>query len=340
MASVRAAALAAAKAAAEVHTRYDAKKRLIRRIGGLDVYRLAEDLDVPVRFTKLTGLLGVYLREELPGIAITTERPPAIQRFTCAHELGHHWLKHATTFDAEACVGFDSAEAQKGDPNEVQANFFAESLLMPRWLVQQRAIDLMNAGLRLPDPLATYQLALRLGCSFKATVHMLGTLQLVEPEDLATLRKFELKTAKQRLLREYAPADWRRDVWLLTDQDDGDEVRATQADVVVLRVRDLATSGYITTTRSTNSEKAPVVAQWSDRSMLPREAVGASGLHFSAVGTEAQGIAHVEVVHRRPWESEELELTSLHVAVDVQKVSAGLSRPAIEQRLQEAAGVK
>jgi Zn-dependent peptidase ImmA (M78 family) len=65
------------------------------------------------------------------------------QRFTLAHELGHHLLRHADTFHLD--LGGDLApNATGGHPNydwraERAANEFAASLLMPASMVRRAA---------------------------------------------------------------------------------------------------------------------------------------------------------------------------------------------------------
>lgn len=62
---------------------------------------------------------------------------PTRQRFTLAHEIGHHVLGHGAVLDEQKQVGQDT-----GDPREQQANYFASDLLLPivavqRWLDEQ-----------------------------------------------------------------------------------------------------------------------------------------------------------------------------------------------------------
>jgi len=56
----------------------------------IDVFDVAQQLGVEVRFTKISSMEGMYLRQDAPVILIASERPAGRQRFSCAHELGHH----------------------------------------------------------------------------------------------------------------------------------------------------------------------------------------------------------------------------------------------------------
>jgi Zn-dependent peptidase ImmA (M78 family) len=62
------------------------------------------------------------------------------QRFTCAHELGH-WAKHvAAGVDSGRVVDYRDSLASEGtDPEEIYANQFAATLLMPEQTVRQLA---------------------------------------------------------------------------------------------------------------------------------------------------------------------------------------------------------
>ena len=56
----------------------------------VDVFDLAQQVGVEVRFAKISSMEGMYLRQDAPVILIASERPTERQRFSCAHELGHH----------------------------------------------------------------------------------------------------------------------------------------------------------------------------------------------------------------------------------------------------------
>jgi Zn-dependent peptidase ImmA (M78 family) len=77
----KSAAARALRIRAEVHAKpWDA----------IDVFDVAQQLGVEVRFTKISSMEGMYLRQDAPVILIASERPAGRQRFSCAHELGHH----------------------------------------------------------------------------------------------------------------------------------------------------------------------------------------------------------------------------------------------------------
>ncbi len=67
-------------------------------------------------------------------IGVNSKHPPQRQRFTIAHELGHFLLHdgEAVHYDKDYRVSLRSDLSSAGtDIEEIEANFFAASLLMP-----------------------------------------------------------------------------------------------------------------------------------------------------------------------------------------------------------------
>jgi Zn-dependent peptidase ImmA (M78 family) len=62
---------------------------------------------------------------------------PGRRRFAIAHELGH-WELHKNVSQAVACTSEDMVKKYKASPEEVEANYFASSLLMPEPLFGPR----------------------------------------------------------------------------------------------------------------------------------------------------------------------------------------------------------
>lgn len=94
-----------------------------------DLVALAEDgLGLAVVLAPLPKkIAGVYMRKRGRHIVFVRATDyPTRQRFTLAHEIGHHRLGHGGRIDVEADVFGDP-----GDRQEQQANFFASEFLMP-----------------------------------------------------------------------------------------------------------------------------------------------------------------------------------------------------------------
>ena len=93
-------------------------------------------------------------RREQPFIFVNGTHSPVRQRFTLAHELGHHVLNHRQRVDATQ----DLFGAPK-DPDEVAANYFAGAFLVPR-------TALRNWVDRHPDHAGDLELVVRAGAYF------------------------------------------------------------------------------------------------------------------------------------------------------------------------------
>ena len=94
-----------------------------------DLLRFVEEgAGVPVAVVRLgDGLAGAYVRTPSPVVFVNGDEALVRQRFTLAHELGHHRLGHDSVLDSA-----DAFSVWNRDPREVEANTFASELLAPR----------------------------------------------------------------------------------------------------------------------------------------------------------------------------------------------------------------
>jgi Zn-dependent peptidase ImmA (M78 family) len=95
-----------------------------------DLVALIEDMGIRIEYATLQheGLSFRFEQQDLividPG-----QRNLAGQRFTLAHELGHHLLGHTTNNES-----WGASEGAPGTKQEQEANQFASALLMPKQL--------------------------------------------------------------------------------------------------------------------------------------------------------------------------------------------------------------
>lgn len=105
----------------------------------VDPFYIAEALGLRVYVTGLDDGVSGMLRKregEDPEIYLQRSDSRNRQRFTCAHELGHYVSRSAAGDDAWEYVEHRALLASQGnDPDEIFANQFAASLLMPRRVV-------------------------------------------------------------------------------------------------------------------------------------------------------------------------------------------------------------
>ena len=164
---VRNALLRGIGGASEAHDAFRLRDSHEDGLRAIDVFGAITELEIPLSFESLDGLLGACVRVDSAtvGILITTQRSLHMQRFTAAHELGHFILEHEGSLDREVRVPGDTRDREIP---EIEADSFAAEFLMPKWLVRATAERRgWWSGERLSDPDVVYQLSLRLAVSYK-----------------------------------------------------------------------------------------------------------------------------------------------------------------------------
>jgi Zn-dependent peptidase ImmA (M78 family) len=117
----------------------------------VDPFIVAERLGVKAFSANLDpSVSGMLVKKpgEDPEIYVHASDSPNRQRFTCAHELGHY-VKRSATGDVawEYVEHRDLLTSQGSDKEEIYANQFAASLLMPSEKVQELSQTLTTAAL-------------------------------------------------------------------------------------------------------------------------------------------------------------------------------------------------
>ncbi len=93
------------------------------------------------------GVAGAYLaRPGLPLLFVNGRQALSRQRFTVAHEFGHHRMGHSSVVDDQAAIGPGAR-----DPHEVAANAFAAEFLMPRDAVTAWGRENVTGSVTLED---------------------------------------------------------------------------------------------------------------------------------------------------------------------------------------------
>lgn len=100
----------------------------------VNLTQICDMLGIAIRYDALKGLDGYFIRHsETKKIMIVVNDSVSLvrQRFSVAHELGHIRLKHGV-------LGFSTAGIViRREWMEVNANYFASELLMPKPLLQR-----------------------------------------------------------------------------------------------------------------------------------------------------------------------------------------------------------
>jgi Zn-dependent peptidase ImmA (M78 family) len=183
------ASMAAARLHARLHT------DLSRPV---DIFRIVQELGIWLSCRPLGNLFGFYLRQDdALGICLNAAHPETLQRYTCAHELGHHLLGHASNLDdATDIEGLGGATPAQ----ERAAQVFAGSFLMPLELVNRvlRRLGLYDKPLTL-SAADVYQVSRELDVSYTATIWRLRALDRIDGPTAAGYAKAGAAAAKSEL---------------------------------------------------------------------------------------------------------------------------------------------
>jgi Zn-dependent peptidase ImmA (M78 family) len=181
----------------------------------IDIFEAMNAAGVKLMFRPL-DCAALYLPATLggrPGTIIHSGHPLALQRFSAAHEYGHHVFGHGEQVDREAEPRGTRVALP---PEEKLAEAFAAWFLMGPEAVEL-ALERIGCG-KPSNPADAYALALRLGTSFRATCIHLPSLKLTGPEAKAWA-DVSLKSIKAKLTDTPPPGGWKNDVWLVTEAD-------------------------------------------------------------------------------------------------------------------------
>ena len=110
---------------------------VVERLGGVHV--LVLELN--------DGVAGAYIaKPDLPLIFVNGAQAVTRQRFTLAHEFGHHRMGHSTVIDEQVMIG-----GFQHNPDEVLANAFAAEFLMPKEGTKAWAAERIDGQLTLEE---------------------------------------------------------------------------------------------------------------------------------------------------------------------------------------------
>jgi len=208
----------------------------------VDIFRIIEGAGIWLMFQPLRELFGSYQRrEDAAGIIISSNHPSSLQRFTAAHEYGHHVLGHEGSLDLERQI-----ERWTGDlrPHEITAQAFASEFLMPLELVN-RALRRIGLSIR-PSELSAqdvYRLSVELGVSYSACINQLVALNKLSVGAARPLRRQRPIEIKETLGGK-RPENPRADIWLLDETQAGRELAIRVDDEVHVFLEEIPSSGY------------------------------------------------------------------------------------------------
>jgi hypothetical protein len=170
----------------------------------IDVFDLAQSIGVEVRFANIASMEGMYLRQELPVILIASERPAGRQRFTCAHELGHHVFGDGSRVDELFETGTE--RRQRGD-EELRADMFAGLLLMPKTAVQH-GFAVRDLKLSTVTAMDVFRVTCWLGVGYTTLLkHLKYALHIIPEDRFQDLMRYSPKSIRESVLESQESGD-------------------------------------------------------------------------------------------------------------------------------------
>jgi len=336
-AQIRRARLRGTREAERILKILDVRPRLSSTDERVDVFDALAWLDVHVIFRPLQGLLGAYMRGAQPGAMISTNRPLSVQRFTAAHELGHAILEHEPSLDSPDVLRRAASDQFRPKMNgfasylqEIEADAFASAFLLPMWLITHHARRQNWSRSSLSVPETVYQLSLRCGASFQATVWALDRNQIISTDNRVTLLGIKPKEIKGRLGHRPPAVKTRADAWNLTLGDTAGTIPIAVGDSVTVSLTQESGGGYLW-----RSLQTPEAFKELDRStLIEAPQIGGASLRSVLLRADAAGNFELAFEHRRPWEQD--AIANAHFPICVSEPELGLSRANRRRMLDQA----
>jgi hypothetical protein len=344
--------LNAARRAGEVLRDMNARSRISNGYTRIDPTLIAQMAGVTLMLRPMEKLLGGFIREDdCVGVMVNVTRPRGLVHMTCAHELGHFFMGHDSTIDDRL------DHASTASIVELQADQFAYSLLAPDWLVAQHARAKAWSSTSFLDPRVVYQLSLRLGTSYSATVWSLRRIGRIGLTDASRLAAVPPRAIKQSVIAGPDLKDPNGDVWLLDASDRDSVIEPGLNDRFVVELPNNAAAGHLWTVDEMCNEGfrlEPVVLPAVPSASAHEPLVvgrGPASLQYAllpdALSTDdSRGAAirstahsrprrHVALQELRPWEPISANTTRLEFDAEFEQLEGGLSPANRVARIEE-----
>lgn len=328
-------ALKVAKLAARTLEEYGAKDA-VKKWGHtrIDPIALAWRAGVFVMLRPLDRLLGAFIREGRPGIILNSERPPGMIHMTCAHELGHFFLGHLSTADEHLGYGDNDSQIEQ------EAEHFAHALMAPAWLIAE-VVTRYQLAKSLTDPPALYQLSLRLGLSYEATIWSLVRHKLLGTAVASQLAKIEPASIKRQFLPEGFELTTFQDVWIVTEADKGVVLEPRPDDKVFFNLPSRMSAGLIWTVDdgAAGYDLQPIQISQPQIPIDVREVVAGNpgrANYQLKLRQDSGGKRLIRLAERPPWDKSSPPVNRIEMGTEVEAMEIGLSDGSIKLQLAEA----
>ena len=205
----------------------------------IDPFAAIDQLGLKLSITKLDNLLGAVVPYGTGGVLITSERSPAIQRYTAAHEIGH-WILHADRLQVD---GETEVLGRPSNEMEREAQLFAGYFLMPPTLLNQ-AVSAYGLQSGRIAPEQVYRLSRDLDVSYEAAARRLYAARLIDDSRLSEILAFGRMPALRRAAAGHRPADGLADKWDATSDDDVVSLVVEEHDEVLMAFAEQRLAGW------------------------------------------------------------------------------------------------
>jgi Zn-dependent peptidase ImmA (M78 family) len=226
---------AAAHRVAQIRTVQAHAELGLDRSERVDVFGAIGRAGLVLNVRPMPRLFGAYLAQpDAPvGILVNAGLDETTQRHTAAHELGHHFFRHATTVDGDLDEILN--RSRQWPMRELLAEAFAAWFLMPRRAVQ-KAMERL-AITCVDNPEEVYRIALLLGTSYRGTARQLYNLRLATSAQAKAWAAVPVGKVKDRLDKQLPRGrDRRSNVWLLDQGFHGHCILAGCGDRLIIRL--------------------------------------------------------------------------------------------------------
>jgi hypothetical protein len=206
--------------------------------------------------------------------------------------------------------------------------------LTPAWLLALNLERQAWTARDLRDPAKVYQASLRVGTSYSATCYALERHKVIGRGVRERLIDVEPKKIKQQLLTGYEPPDWRSDVWLLTERDQGALIEGGRNDLFVVRLRENSGAGYLWNFDQLRDAGFTLVHD--DREEESPETIGGVLTRMVTARSEDRVQGQVLLQEARPWMAD-APLHELLLRYDLRgPENPGMWEPELKKVLQAA----
>ena len=275
----------------------------------VDVFGSILRENIPLMFQELEPLMGAYLRPGgQPGIILTTRRPLGQQRFTAAHELGHHILGHDPHADDDSILR-RSPDIMRDyvslPPEEQEADAFASYFLLPDWLLRTQMERHNWTSRHFEEPEIVYQAALRMGVSYSAVLYALVRGKVITANVRRQLARIQPGRLKKALVPDFPLESTKNiDVWELDERDEGSVIEAGRDDLFVLKLREDSNAGYVWNFEELQAAGFAILKD--GRQAFSEDTIGAPTVRRVLARGQDNPMSGIYTLwERRPWSPEE-----------------------------------